>query len=57
VLLVEDLRNVLEHLAPSPGQSWELAALRDRALLLVGFAALFVASSRGPRRRAPDVQQ
>jgi site-specific recombinase XerD len=40
-LLVEDLRTVVEDLQPPRGHPWPLAALRDRALLLVGFAGAF----------------
>jgi len=40
-LVLEDLRAVVERMAPPAGEPWPLAALRDRALLLVGFAGAF----------------
>ncbi len=39
--LVEDLRAIVQSMAPSRGQAWRILELRDRALLLVGFAGAF----------------
>lgn len=39
--LIEDLRAMVAAMAPRRGQAWRLLDLRDRALLLLGFAGAF----------------
>lgn len=39
--LVEDLRVIINSLTPRRGQAWRALDLRDRALLLIGFAGAF----------------
>ena len=39
--LVDDVRAMVTAMAPRRGRSWRLLELRDRALLLVGFAGAF----------------
>jgi len=39
--LVEDLQAMIARMAPRRGKAWQLLELRDRALLLVGFAGGF----------------
>lgn len=39
--LVEDLRSMVAAMTPRRGQTWRMLELRDRAILLVGFAGAF----------------
>lgn len=39
--LVEDLRSMVAAMTPRRGQAWRMLELRDRALLLLGFAGAF----------------
>src|SRR5205814_2377346 len=40
-VVVDDLRAMVTAMTPRRGQAWRLLELRDRALLLIGFAGAF----------------
>jgi hypothetical protein len=54
--LIEDLRLMVSAMAPQRrGQAWRLLELRDRALLLLGFAGLLSQRACRAERRGPGV--